>query len=95
MKVILLFSLLQDDALIESLLCLLDIYTGLHYGGVHSSRHGGMGLELETVTESSNILQEALDPLDGFDSFLQVIFNSFCCKVGLVLEIYRLKSIEK
>ena len=53
--------------MIESLLCTLDIFTGLHFAAV-SSRHFG----IETETDSSNLLVEALDPLDGFDSFLEV-----------------------
>ena len=55
--------------MIESLLCTLDIFTGLHFGAL-PSRHLGTG-PIETET-SSNLLVEALDPLDGFDSFLQV-----------------------
>ncbi len=74
----------QDDALIESLLCLLDIFTGLHFG-VYSLRHqgiGGSGIELEVGTDSSKLLQEALDPLDGFYSFLQVL-NQICAEYRL------------
>jgi hypothetical protein len=65
--------LLQDDAMIESLLCTLDIFTGLHFGPL-TSRHFGAG-GTGTGPESSNLLVEALDPLDGFDSFLQVRFK--------------------
>jgi hypothetical protein len=64
---------LQDDAMIESLLCTLDIFTGLHFGPL-TSRHFGAG-GTGTGPESSNLLVEALDPLDGFDSFLQVRFK--------------------
>jgi hypothetical protein len=59
--------------MIESLLCTLDIFTGLHFGPL-TSRHFGAG-GTGTGPESSNLLVEALDPLDGFDSFLQVRFK--------------------
>jgi hypothetical protein len=58
--------------MIESLLCLLDVFTGLHFGPVPSRHCGVPGLELETAAESPSLLLDSLDPLDGFESFLQV-----------------------
>ena len=58
--------------MVESLLCSLDIFTGLHFGALPSRNLGTGAIE----TETSSNLSEALDPLDGFDSFLQVCIRS-------------------
>ena len=85
--------LFQDDALIESLLCLLDIFTGLHFG-VYSLKHQGIGgsaIEHEVGTDSSKLLQEALDPLDAFDIFLQVIKSTNDQLKSNTISIQRIK----
>ncbi len=57
----------QDDGLIEALLCLLDTYTGIQFGS-YTARLGISAGEEEDCLDLFN-------PMEGFDCFLQALAN--------------------